>query len=122
VPVDIGEPRDVAFDDCLEGLLLMKSAWTYMGFSHQRVPSLSKVTMRSVASTNESPGAVTDRTKPKIAFFAGPSFQLGKVADSSIAHAPPAAMQAHLQVRNDAPCDHAKDDVISHLANIYPQR
>ena len=50
----------------------MKSAWMGSGFSHQRVPSLSKVATLSGAGTNESPGSVTDQTKPRIASLAGP--------------------------------------------------
>ena len=53
-----------------------KSAWTYIGFSHHRVPSLSKVAIRSAGATNPSPGVVTDRMNARMSDFALPSFQL----------------------------------------------
>src|SRR5664279_1464395 len=51
----------------------------YIGFSSQRVPSLSKVAIRSMGATNVSLySAVTRSTKSRMARFASPSFQEGR--------------------------------------------
>ncbi len=47
----------------------------YIGCSHHRVPSLSKVAMRSSGGTKAGPGVVARSTKPSIARRAGPSAQ-----------------------------------------------
>ncbi len=61
----------------------MKSAWMGSGFSHQSVPSLSKVAILAGPGTNESPSSVTDRTKPRIASFAGPGRHEGSGVDDA---------------------------------------
>ena len=56
----------------------MKSACTYSGFSHQRVPSLSNVAMRSSGGrSGVSGGGRRSRRTRGSAAFAAPSFQLG---------------------------------------------
>ena len=58
-----------------------------MGCSVQRVPSLSKVAIRSSVGTKSGPpGVTTRRTKETIADFAVPSFQDGN--GSGCARAP----------------------------------
>ena len=54
----------------------MKSSWIGIGFSHQSVPSLSNVAMRSDGGTKCGPSSVTERTKSRIASLLVPSFQL----------------------------------------------
>src|SRR5262245_34233704 len=55
-----------------------KTSWTYIGCSHQSVPSLSKVAMRCSGGTKSGlPSAVTLATKSVIARFVAPSFQDG---------------------------------------------
>jgi hypothetical protein len=56
----------------------MKSSWMGMGFSHHRVPSLSKTATRSSGGTASlPPGEVTDSTKARMACLLAPSRQLG---------------------------------------------
>ena len=56
----------------------MKASWTYIGCSHQSVPSLSKVAMRCSAATKSGPFRVVTRdTKSMIDCFVAPSFQDG---------------------------------------------
>src|SRR5258708_5235532 len=56
-----------------------KANWTYIGCSTQRVPSLSKVAMRSAGATKSAPPAlVTRSTKSTMACFVGVSFHDGK--------------------------------------------
>jgi hypothetical protein len=56
----------------------MKSSWIGIGFSHQRVPSLSNTATRS--STGTASDTVRS-TKSTIACFAALSFQLAKLVD-----------------------------------------
>jgi hypothetical protein len=54
----------------------MKPSSTGIGFSHQRVPSLSKTAMRASAGTNSGPPRlVTRATKSLMAALLAPSFQ-----------------------------------------------
>src|SRR5262249_60953429 len=63
-----------------------KSTWKYIGFSHQSVPSLSKVAMRSDTGTKSGPPSlVTRATKSTMACLAGQSFQDGS-GSSAAAH------------------------------------
>ena len=55
-----------------------KSNWKYIGCSHQSVPSLSKVAMRSAGGTKSGePSFVTFSTNSTMAFFGAVSFQDG---------------------------------------------
>ena len=55
-----------------------KRNWKYIGCSHQSVPSLSNVAMRSATGTKSGePSLVTFSTKATIAFFGAVSFQEG---------------------------------------------
>src|SRR5262249_25319413 len=68
------------------------SAWTYIGCSHQRVPSLSKTAIRSAGFTkSREPSAVAFATNSMIAFLEAPSFHDGS---GSCARANPAASQS----------------------------
>ena len=51
----------------------MKSAWIGIGFSHHKVPSLSKTATRSSAGT---PADIVESAKSTIACLAAPSLQL----------------------------------------------
>ena len=62
----------------------MKSSWIGIGFSHQRVPSLSNVAMRSDGGTKFGPSSVTERTKSRIASLLLPSFQLPSTSSFAI--------------------------------------
>src|SRR4029079_11673832 len=56
-----------------------KNNWKYIGCSHQSVPSLSKVAIRSGGGTKSGePSFVTFSTKSIIDFFAAPSFHEGR--------------------------------------------
>ena len=56
----------------------MKNAWTYVGRSHQSVPSLSSTATRAGGGTNPAdPPVVTRSRNSRTAAFAGPSFQEG---------------------------------------------
>src|SRR6266567_4002259 len=77
------QPRPAVFRECLGCSLALagsasaialqrrktKSAWTYWGFSHHSVPSLSNVATRSAGGTKDAPGTVTDVTNSRIAVF-----------------------------------------------------
>src|SRR6516164_9782013 len=64
----------------------MKSAWTYSGFSHHSVPSLSNVAIRSEGGTKSGPPSVVTRsTKWRIAARVGVSFQLASWSATSVA-------------------------------------
>src|SRR5436190_847232 len=55
-----------------------KSNWKYIGCSHQSVPSLSNVAMRSSGGTkSDEPSLVTLATKSVIDFLVAPSFHDG---------------------------------------------
>src|SRR5262245_45281984 len=57
---------------------IMNRNWKYSGCSLHKVPSLSKVAMRSAGGTYEGPPSrVTSPTNFTIAVFAGPSFHEG---------------------------------------------
>jgi hypothetical protein len=54
----------------------MKSAWIGNGFSHHRVPSLSKTARRSSAGTS----ATVRSTNPMIVCLTGPSFHVVRIS------------------------------------------
>jgi hypothetical protein len=54
----------------------MKSAWTGIGFSHHKVPSLSKTATRSVGGT---PADTVRSANSTTARLAAPSLQLSKI-------------------------------------------
>src|SRR5213080_4852182 len=55
-----------------------KKSWKYIGCSHQSVPSLSKVAMRSLGGTkSDEPSFVTFSTNAMMAFFGAVSFHEG---------------------------------------------
>src|SRR5262249_31459300 len=61
-----------------------KATWTYIGCSHQRDPSLSKVATRLAAGPNSAPPSLVTRvTKSRIAFCAGVSFHDGSGSPSA---------------------------------------
>ena len=77
---------------CCGAMALMRSRakrnWKYIGCSHQRVPSLSKVAMRSSGLTKSGePSFVTRSTKSVTDFLVGPSFQEGSGSSAAFAAA-----------------------------------
>src|SRR5216684_3205147 len=67
---------------------------TGTGCSHHRVPSLSKVAMRSGTGTKSGePGLVTFSTKAMMDCFAGPSFHDGKGSSTGMIDLPPAILR-----------------------------
>src|SRR6266436_2866694 len=67
---------------------------TGIGCSHHRVPSLSKVAMRSGTGTKcGEPGLVTFSTKAMMDCFAGPSFHDGKGSSTGMIDLPPAILR-----------------------------
>ena len=107
VRVDVHQPRAVALDHRLVGLLagaarvlphhLHETPEDEVGLdvegllAPERAVVVEGAMRRSAGGTNVSPGAVTERTKSRIAAFAGPSFQLGSVAGALhgvVAHEP----------------------------------
>ena len=56
----------------------MKSSWIGIGFSHHRVPSLSKTAILSSGAISSGlPSVVARSTNCRTACFGGPSCQLG---------------------------------------------
>ena len=68
----------------------MKSSWIGIGFSHHKVPSLSKTATRSSTGTASDPSPQARPTKSRIAFLAAPSCQLGNasVMDKAVTSVP----------------------------------
>ena len=89
------------------------ATWKYIGCSHQSVPSLSKVAMRSATGTKSGPPCVVTRaTKSGIDFFAAPSFQDGSGS-------PPAAARRHRSRAKDRPPPWRRPATAAMIAALY---
>ena len=96
IAVGIAKSQDWASSDVKSDVLGLRC--TGSGCSHQSVPSLSKVAMRSAGRTYSGPPSVVVlRTKSRMADFTAPSFQLTRGVFMSTSTKLPRAIRAQRQ-------------------------